>query len=205
MPSTNTLNRQNPNDRKLIVLDIDETLLHASITKLDLPLDYKAARTFIYKRPYVNRFLSYCLQNFHVAVWTNASAGFAEEVFDQVLPISRHLEFLWSVEHCTDPPESEGCHDYKIKDLSKVCDLNFGLNNIVMLDDTAEKLRFNKRNLIHIRPFFGDQTDCELLHLIKYLEKIRLVDDIGNQNKQNWRQEVVGTNTAFEYDCLVVG
>ncbi len=191
-------------NRKLIVLDIDETLLFASTTKLDLTLDYRASRTFVYKRPYVDEFLSYCLENFRVAVWTMASKRFADEIFRYVLPISRQLLFLWSAKQCSDPSEFGILSDYKIKNLSKIGDYNIDLKNVVMVDDTAEKLCLNQQNLIHIKPFFGDPEDCELFHLIEYLDGIKLAKEIGYLNKRNWRFEL-GNNEMSVAQNLVLG
>ena len=205
MPFTNTPSRSMRDERKLVVLDIDETLLHASTTELDQPLDYRATRTFVYKRPHVDQFLRYCLQNYRVAVWTTASAQFAQEIFSEVFPIARELEFIWSFEHCTDSLKANGDFNQKIKDLSKIESQSIDLKNIVMIDDTAEKLRLNQTNLIHISPFFGEQNDRELLFLIEYLETIKELDDIGEKNKQNWRQHLSCSYTGFDHHSVRVG
>jgi TFIIF-interacting CTD phosphatase-like protein len=46
---------------KLLILDLDETLIHASETPLDYRSDFLVYDYYIYKRPNLDRFLATCL------------------------------------------------------------------------------------------------------------------------------------------------
>ena len=61
---TSIRNRSINSDRSLVVLYIDETLLHASTRKLELRLDYRAGSIFVYKRPHIDRFFILLSANF---------------------------------------------------------------------------------------------------------------------------------------------
>lgn len=53
---------------KLIILDIDETLIHAIGSLLDIGCDFKAEAYFVCRRPFLQEFLDFCFSNFKVAV-----------------------------------------------------------------------------------------------------------------------------------------
>ncbi len=42
---------------KLLILDLDETLIHATENELNFSADFRFDRYFIYKRPYLDQFL----------------------------------------------------------------------------------------------------------------------------------------------------
>lgn len=178
-------------EKKLLILDIDETLLHASTFELDRDLDYHArtARTYVYKRPHVHDFLSFCGRHFRVAAWTSASEMFAREIFGSVFSLDYDLEFLWSSAMCTPvtapSPSEEGI---PLKDLNKVSALGYDLEQIVMVDDTPEKLKLHPHNLVQVRPFYGDPEDRELLALMAYLEKVSKLDSVYASDKPPWRK-----------------
>lgn len=159
----------------LVVLDIDETLLHASTFPLTNPCDYKAERTWVYKRPYVDGFLRYCQQNFLVGVWTSARASYAQEIVEQVFPYLS-LVFVFNETHCESGVDENG-HIISIKPLNKLATLGFDLSQIVMIDDSPEKHSLNPANLLQVAPFFASERemveDQGLAHLQRQLDRIK--------------------------------
>ena len=57
---------------KLLVLDIDETLIFASDRSLSRPADF-VGPYHVYKRPHLDTFLKSCLAWFDVGIWTASS------------------------------------------------------------------------------------------------------------------------------------
>lgn len=43
---------------KLIILDLDETLIHSTINVLDTPYDFQFDKYFVYERPLLRQFLT---------------------------------------------------------------------------------------------------------------------------------------------------
>jgi RNA polymerase II subunit A small phosphatase-like protein len=180
----------------LLILDIDETLLHASIHNLDRPCDYKAERTWVYKRPYVDEFLHYCHEFFQIAVWTSARASFAEEIFSQVFPYLS-LQFIHSQQHCLTIVDEHN-QETSIKPINTLNQLGFDLKRVLVIDDSPEKHCLNPDNLIPVRPYRAEEDDDELHLLKKYLHHIKEQENFLALHKYHWRH----FTGSFERDLL---
>ena len=67
-----------PRFDKLLVLDLDETLLHTRAAPLDGREPHGVIGPWVaYRRPHVAAFLDAALDLFEVGVWTSAGAGYA--------------------------------------------------------------------------------------------------------------------------------
>src|ERR1700693_2838213 len=86
--------------RKLLVLDIDETLVHATETPLDRNEDFVVGPYFVYKRPNLDSFIEYALRTFLVGIWTSSGDVYADEVIRTIFPADS-LQFVWSSDRCT--------------------------------------------------------------------------------------------------------
>jgi len=76
---------------------------------------------------------------------------------------------------------------YSLKKLSKVKNIGYDIDRILMIDDTPKKLSQNYGNYIRIRPFEGDQSDREFEQLGLYLESIADEPDLRSIEKRVWR------------------
>jgi RNA polymerase II subunit A small phosphatase-like protein len=122
---------------KLIILDLDETLIHASDHRLPIESTYfEVGHYYVYKRPYLDQFLEFCLSEFKVAVWTSSNALYAKPVIEEIFKSEDNLQFWWSREKCTwkFDPETQS-YDW-LKDLKKVRRKGFNLEHVIMIDDT---------------------------------------------------------------------
>ena len=84
----------------LLILDLDETLIHSTEHQLERQADFKVGSYFTYKRPHLERFLEVCFEHFEVAVWTASSEDYASKIVTEVFG-TRALKFFWSRERCT--------------------------------------------------------------------------------------------------------
>jgi TFIIF-interacting CTD phosphatase-like protein len=176
--------------RKLLILDLDETLLFATEERLNIQEDFMVGEYYVYLRPYLKRFLAYCRNNFEVAVWTSSSEDYAVEICRQIFPSLSVILFLWSRKRCTRCVDYETGEIYWVKDLKKVRRKGYALEQIIVVDDTARKLNRNYGNLICMKEFLGDQQDKELLLLEAYLEILNPEPDIRKLEKRNWRAKI---------------
>lgn len=177
--------------KKLLILDLDETLIHASDHQLDYPYDFFFENFFLYKRPFLEEFLSFCRRHFHVAVWTSSSPEYASRVVENIFVKDYPLKFVWTREQCTliaNPYENSQPF---IKNLKKVKRRGFLLEEILMVDDTPSKLSKNYGNLIRVNAFTGDRYDRELQLLIKYLKQLRSVENVRTLEKRGWQRRLL--------------
>lgn len=57
--------------RKLLVFDLDETLVHASKLELGRPADILYPPYFVYQRPFLNELLTNLSPSYNFAVWSS--------------------------------------------------------------------------------------------------------------------------------------
>lgn len=74
-----------------------------------------------------------------------------------------------------------------IKNLRKLKNKGFLLDEIIVVDDTPSKYEKNYGNLVHVHEFVGDQNDGELLKLAAYLKHLNNCNNIRTVEKRNWQ------------------
>ena len=177
-------------DRNLLILDLDETLIHSTETELEYSAAFKVDRYYVYPRPNLQPFLKFCFENFKVAVWTASSEDYAQPIIDRIFPNPQHLAFLWSNDRCTLKFNWQTGEYQFIKDLKKVKKRGYLLEKILFVDDRPENLVRQYSNLIQVRPFLGDRNDIELQFLMAYLSRFVEVENVCPIEKRNWRDRV---------------
>jgi RNA polymerase II subunit A small phosphatase-like protein len=94
----------NNKNKILLILDLDETLIHATEKKLDIDYDFKFTDYFVYKRPDLEWFLETMNEKFKLAIWSSADDKYVEEIVQQITPTSINLEFVWGRTRCVLTP-----------------------------------------------------------------------------------------------------
>jgi carboxy-terminal domain RNA polymerase II polypeptide A small phosphatase len=186
--------------KKLLILDLDETLIHTETQYDRNPLqdlyevgtyDFKFSSSdgecqyYVTKRPHLKEFLDWAFENFKVAVWTAAGDVYAKNVLGGVGLDWRILEFFYTRENCTIKLDYELNHYYGIKNLTKLRK-KYNLDEVLIVDDVANTAVNNFGNLVLIKPFTSDRNDSELLKLKNYLEKIKDAKNFRSIEKRGW-------------------
>jgi TFIIF-interacting CTD phosphatase-like protein len=179
-----------PADRKLLVLDLDETLLYATETPLSRAADFRVGPYHVYRRPHLDPFLAGCFDRFEVAVWTSSSPLYAWEVVRSVFPFPERLAFVWASDRCTQAFCPETYRHFWRKPLRKLTRRGYARERLIAVDDSPEKWHQSYGNLVRVRPYFGDPADGELPLLLRYLERLADVEDVRAVEKRFWRSEV---------------
>ena len=174
---------------KLLILDIDETLVFATRKPLDREADFKTELYHVYKRPYLDEFLEFCRIHFEVGIWTTGGDEYAEDVQKSLFSDGYPLSFTWSSERCTRKFDQVMFHPYYIKDLKKLKKKGYRLEEIIMVDNTPRKLEKNYGNLVAIKDWEGDPEDRELLRLINYLTYLKDVENVRAVEKRFWAKQ----------------
>tara|TARA_Y100000739_G_C20439761_1_gene387275 strand:+ start:104 stop:712 length:609 start_codon:yes stop_codon:yes gene_type:complete len=159
--------------KKLVILDIDQTLIHSLLRKdpkLDpaFTIDIRGDKYFIHKRNFLKRFIqglqAMLSPDFKVAVWTAAQRNYAIKIMDKIWPAWRdELLFLRSSGHCTALPTGE-----IVKDMTM---LPQGYDTI-LVDDNSSNFQINTVNnfsVWKIAPFTHTSIDSELKQVLKYI------------------------------------
>ncbi len=172
---------------KLLILDLDETLIYAAEEPLEHAADFRVGRYAVYKRPGLDTFLEFAADAFRVAVWTSSTEPYAQEIRHNILPAGYPLEFAWARAKCTRRlNELTLGYDY-LKDLRKLGKRVASLDEVIVVDDTPSKLARNYGNLVRVRPFLGEPSDRELSILADYLGELAEVESIRRIEKRGWQ------------------
>lgn len=186
-------------DKVLVILDLDETLIHATDKPCDEHWDFEVFHYKVYKRPFLEEFLTGLAGNFDVAVWSSASDDYVALVVKEIFPSDYPLRFVWGRSRCTYKPDYRlldefGFHDpfshYDyVKRLDKVRRFGYSKERMLIIDDTPRKCIHNYGNAIYPAEYLGGINDNELLLLLRYLGTLKDLDTVRHTEKRNWRDE----------------
>jgi TFIIF-interacting CTD phosphatase-like protein len=185
------------NKKKLLILDLDETLVYATETPLARKPDFSVYSYSVYKRPYLDIFLATCLDWFNVAIWTSSGSEYATEVVAAIFEDPHSLDFVWASNRCSiiynynyDLIDGHYPSYYSRKPLKKVKRKGYQLESIIAIDDTPKKWEKSYGNLLKVTPFDGDEDDLELKYLLIYLNTLKNTENIRTIEKRYWREQI---------------
>lgn len=181
--------------KKLVIFDMDETLIHCVddietqdpdvILEIDFP-DEETVYAGINIRPYIMECLEEANKHFQVIVFTASHQVYADAILDYIDPNKEYIQHRLYRQHCF--LTSEG---YYVKDLRIFTDPleqnRYGawdLKDVVIVDNSVYSFAFQIDNGIPIIPFYNDKADEEMLHLVYYLNCLAGVEDVREQNRQ---------------------
>lgn len=188
--------------KTLLILDLDETLIHAAEEPLPgLEPDFILwNHYYVYKRPFLKEFIDICAQHFELAIWSSASSDYVNKIVKTIIPKEVELAFIWSRKKCTFGTypvsylESSGlAYDHYdlprvwFKKLEKVKKRGYSLNKILIVDNSPEKVFYNYGNAIYVDDFTGNTNDQELVFLSKYLPTLHAVENVRTLEKRGWK------------------
>jgi RNA polymerase II subunit A small phosphatase-like protein len=185
-------------DKKCIVIDLDETLVHSSFKPISnadfivpVEIDNVIHQVYVLKRPYVDEFLCRMGELFECVLFTASLAKYADPVAD--------LLDKWDVFACRLFRESCVFHrgNY-VKDLSR---LGREIHKVIIVDNSPASYVFHPDNAVPCSSWFDDMEDRELLDLIPLLEKLSQVDSVYAvlKNKEQVQQlQNQGQNSSLK-------
>eukprot|EP00457_Paulinella_chromatophora_P016335 gb/GEZN01017114.1/.p1 GENE.gb/GEZN01017114.1/~~gb/GEZN01017114.1/.p1 ORF type:complete len:181 (+),score=30.01 gb/GEZN01017114.1/:254-796(+) len=160
---------------KTLVLDLDETLVHSSFTKINdadfeisIELDGSVYQVFVRKRPGVDEFMKWIADRFEVVIFTASLAKYADpllDILDKDGIVKKRLFREACVQHFGN----------YVKDLSL---LGRELKNSIIVDNSPFSYMFQPSNAIAITSWFNDKSDNELIELFPKLEQLMKCDDV---------------------------
>ncbi|MEO1051777.1 MAG: HAD family hydrolase [Bacteroidota bacterium] len=182
--------------KKIIVFDLDETLIHATKSKLDINEDFRYQDFYVYKRPNLATFLEGCSKFCSIAIWSSADDEYVNNLVNKIAPKSVDFEFVWGRSECwmkvvsiEEPETGLKRKEYQnIKPLEKVRRKGFKMNNLLIIDDSHYKVKDNPENFFIIQPFEGNQEDNELISLLAYLKVVIEQDDFVGIKREHWKE-----------------
>jgi RNA polymerase II subunit A small phosphatase-like protein len=109
-----------PGDRILLILDLDETLVHASEEPLGRAHDFAVGPYFTYRRPHLAEFLIDCSVSFRLSVWSAGSEDYVGQTVARIMPPGVEPAFAWGRGRCVRRYDPERLEENSLKNLKKV-------------------------------------------------------------------------------------
>lgn len=163
-------------DRKCLVLDLDETLVHSSfkyIWNADfvIPVEIEGLvhEVYVAKRPGVDEFLKRVNQLFEVVVFTASVSKYGDPLLNRLDPknLVHHRLFR------------ESCFNFHGNYIKNLSWLGRDLESVVIVDNSPAAYALQPRNAVPISSWFSDMHDNELMDMLPFLE------DLANPNVSN--------------------
>lgn len=184
--------------RKVLVLDLDETLIH-SLSKgaprmlgsssnchmIELKVNSVATLYYVYKRPFCDFFLREISKWFELQIFTASVKEYADPIIDW---LEQEI-----VDHKLSRPGSDPRVFTKryyrndctfrsgvgyIKDLSKFFPEKEDLRNVIILDNSPVSYALHEDNGVMIEGWINDHTDRDLLNLLPLLYSLSVSIDV---------------------------
>lgn len=176
--------------KPLLILDLDETLVHAvekDKALVGLSHDFSTQDYLVYKRPHLAEFLARMWKLYDLAVWSAAGTQYVDRVVECIWKDLPAPVFVFSGVRSTRRFDHDTMQPYYIKDLKKVRKRGFDARRMLIVDDIELNAQRNFGNAIYVREFNGEVDDNELLLLAVYLESIAGKDNFRAFEKRHWR------------------
>uniref|UniRef100_A0ACD5T7A6 Uncharacterized protein n=1 Tax=Avena sativa TaxID=4498 RepID=A0ACD5T7A6_AVESA len=164
-----------PKKNITLVLDIDGTLIHSSMSAdgadFSFPMlrEEKAYTVYVKKRPYVDAFLEKVAQMFEIAVFTASLSSYADQLLDILDPENRLISRRYYRDSCL---VVDGSY---LKDLTII---EADLAKVAIIDNTPEVFQLQVHNGIPINTWSSDPYDVSLPALIPFLETLAVTEDV---------------------------
>ena len=165
-------------NKKTLVLDLDETLVHACKNQTEGHVKIQFSENyhkFINIRPYVQDLLKYACQEFEVVIFTASNKKYADAVLAHLDPTNKWIHHRLYRDSCI---EYRG---YYIKDLRIL--LNRDLKDVIIVDNSMVSFALQLDNGVPIHAWTEDLKDFQLRLLIDYLKVVRTVSDVRKVNR----------------------
>lgn len=182
-----------PTQKKLLVLDLDETLVHSRKAPLDRPADFHVPPFSCYIRPGATEFIRAASRWYEVAVWTASTPGYAHRVVRQVFPDTVQPRFVLTRNHCRRSYDAESRLYNVSKPLDRLEKLGFDLSSLLLVDNRPDSYFEQPDNGIPIEDYLGAAHDTELGRLLDYLEFVAPLEDVRMIDKTGWREMLLAS------------
>ncbi|KAI0464040.1 hypothetical protein LJB42_003054 [Komagataella kurtzmanii] len=159
----------NLKQRKCLILDLDETLVHSSfkyIRQCDfvipVEIENQVHNVYVIKRPGVDQFLKRCGELYEVVVFTASVSRYGDpllDILDQHKSIHHRLF-------------RESCYNYQGNYIKNLSQIGRPLEDLIIIDNSPASYIFHPQHSVPVSSWFSDTHDSELIDLLPFLEDL---------------------------------
>ena len=180
-------------NKKTLVLDLDETLVHSQFMTFSDPSDVviqieienEVHDIHVMVRPGVKEFLEKMDKLYEIVIFTASVSKYADPLLD-IIDKKGYCPFRLFREHCS------LINTTFVKDLQR---LGRDLKNIIIVDNSPLSYALHPENGLPILTWFEDKTDRELYSIMPLLEFLSTVPDV-----RDFIPKIVGKDNKINYE-----
>lgn len=194
-PSSNPSNNKK---KRLLLLDLDETLVHSEIHNGKLSSSQRTMRKVstckrktisyldngiyysidLYIRPHLNKFLKKVSELFDLAIFTASIRTYADKILKIIDPENRYFKFRLYRNSCISIQDR-----VYIKDLRII--KNYSPENVVLMDNSLYSFMNQPMNGVLVNSFYFDGDDVQLITAQNYLvDYVHAANDVRKENEK---------------------
>jgi CTD small phosphatase-like protein 2 len=194
----NNLKTEKSENKKLLILDLDETLIHSDLDFVlkDKNINYDKILYFdsdeekniplpLIIRPGIYEFLDYASENFDLVVFTASDQDYADTIINYIEKEKKYFKMRLYRNNCIFIEPGLYIKDLRIFNSWKK------MEDIIIIDNSLFSFANQLNNGILITSFFDDKDDTFLNNVKDYLEYIKNEKDIREINKESFRFEEI--------------
>ena len=198
------------NERKLLILDIDGTMIFAEekvqLTHMQIEeqhhFELDEGSILVWKRPGIDEFLEWCFEHYDIGIWSASGSEYVHSIITHIMEdhLRSKIKFIWTSTRCTRKYQQRSLDTYPIpiiiKRLNKLWRKKTSLSdnsnsgniynkrNTLIIDDTPATYQTNYGNAIPITSYNGSTRDSELKRIKRLLELLITSNDVRTVNKR---------------------
>lgn len=166
-------------NKKTLVLDLDETLIHADqdVSACHITVQIcKNSLIGVNIRPYAQDLLKFVSGEYEVIIFTASNKKYADAIINHLDPQGIYVHHRLYREHCS---EFQGNY---LKNIERLANRN--LKDIVIVDNSLVSFCMHIENGVPISSWYSDLRDIQLKILMDYLKVLLSVSDIRVLNQK---------------------
>ncbi|GLJ07496.1 hypothetical protein SUGI_0068280 [Cryptomeria japonica] len=183
-------------NKKTLVLDLDETLVHSTVNKPpkrhDFAIQFRIPDgSYIYyvlKRPWVDLLLDELRNLYEIVVFTASNKEYADAILNKLDPHGNIIRHRLYRDSCTQLP---GPKSKPVKDLSRV---GRSLRKVIFVDDSYRH-HCQQENAFPVRRFLDDMNDTELLSLLEFCKRVA--------NSESDARTLILSHATSRHNCKI--
>lgn len=193
------LSNLNIDDKKLLlILDLDETLLHANTDGTE---DYDAClelnknninyNIYVNLRPYLFKFLDFACKYFNIVLFTASCIEYVISVINYIDPSNKYFKGIYT---------RNSCILYKGIYIKFLEVFNINIKNCLIVDNSLLSFCYNLSNGILVNSYYSDKTDEDLLNLVEFLKSLIITNDSKSDSLINCSEAI---ESIFEFNSML--
>lgn len=177
--------------KPLLILDLDECLIHTSGLELGREADFYYKHLRVYKRPFLQEFLTKAAEYYRLAVWSLGTDKYVQEISKNILPKGLSWEFTWGRSQARRRTDMFWGGSFYYKNLDKLKRYGYKLEDITLIDNNPVMVIHSVSKVITISTYWGEEDDTDLKIFMENCPNFIELTDIDKHENRDFHNQFI--------------